>query len=116
MTELSLHFPADAVNCQKGNYLLFNNSLYYVEDIVQVQPLVPVASDRSVLLVKDSFSDSAVSDHHGEIYLLLSSFNASYKDEVSARNAVREQSLQVKETGLLRPARMFPKDSCIVIS
>jgi hypothetical protein len=116
MPGLSLHFPADAVVCRKGDYLFFNSMLYYVEDILEVQLLVPAYNDPSVLLVQDSLSDSAVSSYHGEVYLLLSNFITAYENDAAVRKALREQTLQVKETGLLRPARMFPRSSCTVIS
>jgi hypothetical protein len=120
MEPVFLAFPPGAVVCAPGDYLICRDvvkrwQVYRLEDLLLVKRLVPLPDDPSTLMLEEHARDSMAPAYAEETHLLMTAFEPGFADEPQALQAIDQQALSERATGLLRPAREFPAHDCRVV-
>jgi hypothetical protein len=104
--------PVESVRCQPGDYLLREEAgagvtVHRVEDVVALLRLVPYGTDE--LVAEHDVLDSEPARYQGEVHLLLTAFAPVPGSLQEAASAVDAGDLVVREHGLCRDTREFPR-------
>ncbi len=122
MTEISIQYPVDTVRCFRGDYVLRRSAdglweVFLVEDVLCVSRLVRLGSGDSATLTEErALLDSVAPAYHGEIHLLLTSFEPCFATAEQAAAAIGTSRLTARVTGLLRDIREFPLSTSHLIA
>lgn len=114
-------FPDDSVRCAPGDYLLRSEAggrwkVFLVEDIVQLERLVPLRKDGVVvgLLEEGTVLDSVAPAYMGQVRLLLTAFEAEHASSDQALRAIGSATLGRKVENVCLDIRQFPRPHTLV--
>ena len=117
MTPETFKFPLDSIRCQRGDYILQQETsgrirVYLVNDLLKLSRLVPFLHDT--LIPEETLLDSERPAYMDEIHVLLTDFARDFASSKEATRAIEAGDLGPATEGRCMDIRRFPTSNSIV--